>query len=70
MVMTDVETDRDDAPLPDRIASLLREAEDICRAEPAASFENVWHTLLLLERDPVERLNIALMRGRTASVRP
>ncbi|MCX6544149.1 MAG: hypothetical protein NTV05_07000 [Acidobacteria bacterium] len=68
--MTDAESDRDDAPLPDRIASLLREAEDICRAEPAASFENVWHTLLLLEMEPVERLNVSLMRGRSASVRP
>jgi hypothetical protein len=50
--------------LPDRVAALLREDESICRAEPAASFENVWHTLLLLEREPAERLNMALIRGR------
>ena len=58
----------DDAPLPDRIVALLREAEEICQAEHAASFENVWHTLLLLEREPTERLNMGLMRGSPSTV--
>jgi len=68
--MTHAEPQLSDATLPDRVAALLREAEDICRAEPAASFENVWHTLLLLEREPAERLNIGLMRGRFSTVQP
>jgi hypothetical protein len=58
------------APVLDRVAALLREAQDICKAEPAASFENVWHTLLLLEMEPIERLNTGLMRGRLSTVQP
>ena len=40
----------------------------ICDAEPDASFENVWHALILLEDPPLDRLNRSLLRGRTASV--
>jgi len=36
----------------------------ICAAEPEATFENVWHTLVLLELPPLERLNRSLQRGR------
>jgi hypothetical protein len=68
--MRDTELEASEIPLPDRIAALLREAEAICRAELAASFENVWHTLLLLEREPAERLNIGLTRGRFSTVQP
>jgi hypothetical protein len=43
-------------------------ARAICDAEPEASFENVWHALILLEDPPLERLNRSLIRGRTATV--
>jgi hypothetical protein len=46
----------------------LREAQAICAAEPEASFENVWHTLVLLDDPPVERLNRSLIRGRAIAV--
>jgi transcriptional regulator with XRE-family HTH domain len=46
----------------------IREAGTICKRSPGASFENVWHTLCLLEISPLERLNRSLLRGRTASV--
>jgi hypothetical protein len=68
--MTHTRSEDNDGLIPDRIAALLREAGDICKAEPAASFENVWHTLLLLEREPAERLNMGLMRGRHSTVQP
>ena len=43
-------------------------ARAICDAEPEASFENVWHALILLEDPPLDRLNRSLIRGRTAAV--
>ena len=51
-----------------RSAKRLRSARSICAAEPAASFENVWHTLLLLDMTPLERLNRSLLRGHTRTV--
>jgi len=46
----------------------LERARAICDAEPEASFENVWHALILLEDPPLVRLNRSLIRGRTATV--
>lgn len=46
----------------------LREAQSIVGSLPAASFENVWHALCLLDLDPAERLNRSLIRGRTAAL--
>lgn len=46
-----------------------RKAEAICQAHPEASFENVWHSLVLLELPPIERLNRSLTRGRAAAAR-
>jgi len=46
----------------------LQEAKEICAANPDASFENVWHTLCLLDETPIDRLNRSLIRGRTAGV--
>ena len=43
-------------------------ARAVCDAEPEASFENVWHALILLEAPPLSRLNRSLIRGRTASL--
>jgi hypothetical protein len=43
-------------------------ARAVCDAEPEASFENVWHALILLEASPLDRLNRSLIRGRTAAI--
>jgi transcriptional regulator with XRE-family HTH domain len=51
-----------------RARSLLEEARTICAEHPEASFENVWHTLNLLDLPPEERLNRSLIRGRATSV--
>ncbi len=40
----------------------------ICDAEPGAAFENVWHALVLLEEEPLDRLNRSLIRGRAAAI--
>ena len=51
----------------DRAAALLREARKILARNPQSSFENIWHTLWLLELSPAERLHRSLIRGRAAS---
>ena len=55
-------------PLPEAVQRRLGEARAICDAEPAAAFENVWHTLCLLDMPPIERLNRSLIRGRAATL--
>ena len=51
-----------------RAQALLRLAKKIIRNNPRASFENVWHTLMLLEEPPVERLKRSLLRGRAVDL--
>jgi transcriptional regulator with XRE-family HTH domain len=46
----------------------LREARRIAAGKPASAFENVWHTLTLLEEPPLARLNRALRRGRAGTL--
>ena len=46
----------------------LRKARRILESSPGATFENIWHTLCLLELGPVERLNRSLIRGRATAV--
>lgn len=46
----------------------LQETRRIAQGKPAATFENVWHTLTLLDEPPLARLNRALRRGRTRTV--
>lgn len=59
----------DDEPSDERNAERrLAEALAICAEHPDATFENVWHTLCLLDFPPVERLNRSLTRGRAAAV--
>jgi hypothetical protein len=54
-------------PSPDaRAALLLREARRIQARHPRSSFDNIWHTLWLLEVSPAERLHRSLTRGRPA----
>ena len=50
------------------VAARIAEARAICERFPGASFENVWHTLCLLESTPLERLNRSLTRGRSAAL--
>ena len=47
-----------------RAQALLRIARKVVRKNPGASFENVWHTLMLLEDPPIDRLRRSLLRGR------
>ena len=47
-----------------RTRALLREARRILARNPKASFDNVWHTLVLLDEPPVERLRRSLLRGQ------
>lgn len=47
-----------------RAAVLLRVAKKVVRKNPGASFENVWHTLMLLQDPPIDRLRRSLLRGR------
>jgi transcriptional regulator with XRE-family HTH domain len=46
----------------------IAEARRICAQNPDADFDNVRHTLTLLDLPPVERLNASLRRGRPAAV--
>lgn len=48
-----------------RAEAMLRKARRIVKRNPDTTFEDVWHTLVLLEEDPVERLRRSLLRGRT-----
>ena len=52
--------------IPTRVeaADLLEKANRVLSHYPNASFENIWHTLMLLRESPVERLNRSLRRGR------
>jgi hypothetical protein len=57
-----------DAPFRDnRAAALLREARRVHARYPESSFENIWHTLWLLELSPLERLQRSLIRGKPAA---
>lgn len=49
----------------DRAMALVREARRIRARNRGSVFENLWHTLNLLEMNPAERLRGSLMRGRT-----
>ena len=42
-----------------------RRWQQIIRAHPEADPENIWHTLVLLELPPIERLRRGLLRGQT-----
>jgi transcriptional regulator with XRE-family HTH domain len=51
-----------------RTQALLRRAQRVLVRNPAASFENVWHTLMLLEEPPLDRLRRSLLRGRAVDL--
>ena len=47
-----------------RAQAMLRKAQRILKRNPGRSFEDIWHTLVLLEEEPAERLRRSLLRGR------
>jgi hypothetical protein len=51
-----------------RSEALVREARRIRTRSRQSEFENLWHTLNLLELPPAERLVRSLVRGRTKPV--
>lgn len=55
-------------PATRRVKDLLSRLDEILTAEPGADRDNVWHTLLLLQEPPVDRLNRGLLRGRGTAV--
>jgi transcriptional regulator with XRE-family HTH domain len=55
-------TDADDEKR--RARARLETAKRVLDRHPDAEFDNVWHTLVLLDEPPVERLRRALTRGR------
>lgn len=52
----------------ERAHALLSEARAIHARSRGASFDNIWHTLWLLEVPPVERLRRSLTRGRPSAL--
>jgi hypothetical protein len=48
---------------------LSARVEEIVAENPGADRDNVRHTLILLEKPPLERLQRSLIRGRPAAVR-
>ena len=57
-----------ESELVEDVPDMVVRSRRICAESPEASFENVWHTLALLEMEPIERLNRSLTRGRTTTV--
>jgi hypothetical protein len=50
--------------MPRRYQALQRKLQRILQRHPLADPENIWHTLLLLELPPIERLRRGLVRGQ------
>ncbi len=60
----------EEAPAPaQRVRELLREAARIAGRHPDADPDNVRHTLLLLDEEPVDRLRRALQRAQPIHLR-
>ncbi len=53
----------------ERMKSLIAETERIVKKHGDAERDNVRHTLILLEDDPIDRLRRALQRGRSFNFR-
>ncbi len=51
-----------------RARKKIEAARRIAGERQGASFENVWHTMVLLDEPPIERLNRALRRGRAGAL--
>ena len=57
-----------DAPTRAEIDDTIAAAHRIVERNPGTSFENVWHTLMLLREPPHVRLDSSLRRGRAVAV--
>ena len=51
-----------------RVQARVRQARSVVSTNPGTLFENVWHTLAVLEDSPVERLRRSLLRGRSRDI--
>ena len=51
-----------------KAAILLRKVDKIAGKYPDADRDNIRHTLLLLEKEPIERLRRALIRGQKSDI--
>ncbi|MFQ5719957.1 MAG: hypothetical protein ACE5IK_10460 [Acidobacteriota bacterium] len=51
-----------------RTQALLRRAQRVRSRNPSTSVENIWHTLMLLEEPPIDRLRRSLLRGRAGDL--
>jgi 8-oxo-dGTP pyrophosphatase MutT (NUDIX family) len=58
----------EETPAAARARELLEEARRILAHAPRATFDNVWHTLALLDEPPIERLRRSLLRARSADL--
>lgn len=60
----------DDVPPPvERMKQLMDEVNRVVKRHPGADPDNIRHTLLLLDEEPIERLRRALQRGRPVNIR-
>jgi transcriptional regulator with XRE-family HTH domain len=59
---------REDPPAAARAEALLAEARAVLKSHPRSAFENVWHTLVLLDEAPIDRLRRSLLRARTSHI--
>ena len=57
----------EETPAATRAQELLEDAQIVLERNPRATFENVWHTLVLLDETPIERLRRSLLRARTGA---
>lgn len=48
----------------DKAIELRKTLEKVLKMHPDADPDNVWHTLLLLEMNPLQRLEFALRRSQ------
>ena len=60
--------DSPDRSAAELLAARLADARAIAAAHPKSAFENIWHTLALLNLPPIDRLNRSLLRGRAITV--
>lgn len=54
----------EESPEEKKIADLIKRTSIILNDHPQLDKDNVWHTLLLLDKKPVERMRMGLIRGQ------
>lgn len=58
----------DPAANEERARKLQKKLEEVMKTHPHANRENVWHTLLLLQEKPIERLERGLARAQKHNI--